>query len=84
MAMIDISVDEILHALSSFEKRELFDELSDAFEKEDGPRLGGHKKSLTQTESDFQQALLELWEMRSILTPEQIGRITGIISEPKI
>jgi hypothetical protein len=84
MAQFDISVEEILHSLGEFERRELFEELSDEFESAEGPRLKGKKRSLTPTESDFQEVLLELWHNRSRLTPEQIDRIVKILAEPQI
>ena len=84
MAQFDISVDEILRALGKFERHELFEELSDEFESSDGPRLKGKKRTLTPTESDFQEVLLNLWHNRSRLTPEQIDRIVKILAESNI
>jgi hypothetical protein len=84
MAYFDISVDEILSALDKIERLRLFDELSQEFESEEGPRLKGKAKLLTPTESDFQKILLDLWERRSILTPDQIERIRKTSTEPFI
>jgi hypothetical protein len=84
MAQFDISVEEILHSLGTFEKQELFEELSDEFESAEGPRLEGKRRSLTSTEADFQEVLLGLWNNRSRLTPEQIDRIVKILAEPNI
>ena len=84
MAQFDISVDEILRSLGKLEKQELFEELSDEFESAAGPQLKGKRKSLTPTESDFQEVLLDLWHNRSVLTPDQIARIAKILTEPNL
>lgn len=82
MAQFDINVEEILYSLGKVERREIFDSLSEEFEDEDGPRLNGKRKLLTPTEFDFQNVLLELWSKRSVLTPDQIDRVSKILTEP--
>ena len=84
MAHLDfnIGVDEILSALSSFERRELYDELCDEFGAEDGALLEGN--NLTPTEQDFRQILCDIWERRGLLTPDQTKRISDILTEPSI
>lgn len=84
MAQFDISVDEILRSLGKVERHELFEELSNEFELSDGPRLKGKRRTLTPTESDFQEVLIDLWHNRSRLTPEQIDRIVKILAESNI
>ena len=82
MALFEIGVDEILNTLSQFEKREIFDELSEEFDKVDGPRLEGTR--LTPTEQDFRTVLCDLWERRNLLTLSQMNRIAATVTEPFI
>jgi hypothetical protein len=79
---INIEVDEILSSLGKLERRKMYDELADEFDASDGPRLEG--KSLTPTESDFRKTLCDVWQHRNVLTPEQMSRISNILTEPFI
>ena len=82
MALFDIGVSEILATLGPFEKRQIYDELSEKFDETDGPRLEG--KGLTPTEADFRSILCDIWERRNVLTPGQMNTIANILTEPFI
>lgn len=82
MASLNIDIDDIVDGLSYSERKELFDELSEEFlDSEQIPTMDGAR---TPTDVELQSTILEIWDRRDLLTPDQVFRIRAVLSEPNI
>lgn len=80
MASLTIDLDDIIDGLDSSERKELFDELSEEF-LDPTPTMDGAR---TPTDVELQSTLLEIWERRDLLTPDQVSRIKAFLVESNI
>jgi hypothetical protein len=80
MASLTIDLDDIIDGLDSSERKELFDELSEEF-LDTTPTMDGAR---TPTDVELQSTLLEIWERRDLLTPDQVSRIKAFLAESNI
>lgn len=79
-ASIRIDLDDIIDGLSYSERKDLFEELSEEF-LNSTPTMDGAR---TPTDVEVRSTLLEIWDRRDLLTPDQISRIAAVLAEPNI
>lgn len=81
MAQFTFHVDpnEFIDSLDYLDRAAILERLRDEFE--DGPRLDGAK---TPTETDLQEILLDIWEKRIRLTPEQVSILKGVANSSSL
>jgi hypothetical protein len=80
MASLTIDLDDIIDGLDYSERKELFEELSEEF-LETAPTMDGAR---TPTDVEVRSTLLEIWDRRDLLTPDQISRIKAVLAESNI
>lgn len=82
-ADVYVDLDFALFRLNSYERKELYDELSNEFDEPNEPPTIEQlfASGTTHTEFEFGMVLKQLWEDRGMLTNEQKAKIVAITKE---
>ena len=87
-ADVEVDVSDLLWSMSTWEKREIYDDIKEDFEEPcdciDTVEEVLAQETETYNESELASALAEIWRSRHYITPNQLSRIQAITKEPYV
>lgn len=87
-ADVEVEVSDLLWSMSTWEKREIYDDIKEDFEEPcdciDTVEEALAQETETYNESELASALAEIWRSRHYITPNQLSRIQAITKEPYV
>lgn len=87
-ADVEVDVSDLLWSMSTWEKREIYDDIKEDFEEPcdciDTVEEALAQETETYNESELASALAEIWRSRNYITPNQLSRIQAITKEPYV